>query len=62
MQLLTRYYLYRSLHCSSANRLGIKTDRISVALKTSSATWTIALDVLNVFWQDKAYYWSSPKN
>ena len=38
-----------------ADLLTLEVDRVSVALKTSGVTLTIALDVLNVFRQDMAY-------
>ena len=37
----------------------VEADRISVALNISSVFQAIALDILSVFLQDRAYYWSS---
>ena len=48
----------RDLTCSAANLLTVEAERIYVA-GTSGATRTIAIDILNVFWHDRAYYWSS---
>ena len=49
LQLLTRYTFFRNLHCSSTNLLTVEADRISVMLKTSGVTRTIALNISNVF-------------
>ena len=61
MQLRTRYSLFRNLLCSTAYLLKIEPDRISVAHNTFGVTQAIALDALNVFWHDRAYYWSLHK-
>ena len=62
MQLLKRVILLRNLPCSTSSLLTVETDRIYVALNTSGVTRTIALDILNVFRQDRAYCWSSSQN
>ena len=53
---LIRYSLFRNLPCSTNNSLTIEADSISVALNISGVLQTIAPDILNVFWQDRAYY------
>ena len=39
--------------------MAVDTDRIFVALNIFGVSRTIPLDILNVFWQDRAYCWSS---
>ena len=43
-----------NLRCSNTNLLKVEADRISVALNTFGVSGTIALDILNVFRQDRA--------
>ena len=62
MQLLTHYSLFTNLSCSPTNILMFESYRISLALKILSVSRTIALDILNVFWQYKAYYRPSSGN
>ena len=62
LQLVTRYSLYRNLLCSTTNLLIFEAIRIYVALNTSGVTWTVALDILKVFWKERAYHWPSSQN
>ena len=62
LQLLARHSLFRNLLCSTTNLLTVMADRISVALNNSVVTRSITVDILNVFWEDRAYYWSSSQN
>ena len=39
----------------------IDADRIFVALNIFGVSQTIALDILNVLWLDRAYYWTFSK-
>ena len=34
----------------------VEVDRISVAINTSGVTRTIAIDIVNVFWQHRAFF------
>ena len=54
--------LFRNIPYSTANLLMVEVDKVSVALGASGVTRTIAVDVLNVFRQDRVYYWSSSQN
>ena len=49
LQLLTHYSPFRNLPCSNTNFLTAEADRISMALNIFGASWTIALDILNIF-------------
>ena len=49
LQLLIHYSLFRNLPCSNTNFLTAEADRISMALNIFGASWTIALDILNIF-------------
>ena len=62
LQFLPVYSLFRSLPCNATNLLTVEAYKISVVLNTYGVTWTIALDILNVFWQEWAYFWSSSQN
>ena len=53
LQLLTCYFHFKNLPCSTNNLLTVKADRISVALNISSIPRRIALDILNVFFITK---------
>ena len=57
LQLLTLYSLFRNLPCSTSNLLVVDADRTFVALNIFCVSLTIALYILNVFWQDRVYYW-----
>ena len=48
-QLLTHYSLFRNFPCSNTNFLTAEAARISMALNIFGASWTIALDILNIF-------------
>ena len=61
LQLLTLYSLFRNLPCSTSNLLVVDADRTFVALNIFCVSLTIALYILNVFWQDRVYYWSFSK-
>ena len=41
--------------------MAVGADRIFVAINMFGISRTIALDILNVFRRDRAYYWSFPK-
>ena len=45
--------LFRNLSCSTAKFLMVTTDRNSMALNNFKVTQTIALDLLNMFRQDR---------
>ena len=62
LQLLTLYCLFRNLRCSTSDFSAVDADRIFVALNIFRVSRTIILDVLNVFWRDRAYYRSFSKN
>ena len=53
LQLLTCYFHFKNLPCSTNNLLTVKADRISVALNISGISRAIALDILNVFFLTK---------
>ena len=58
LQLLILYSVFINLTCSTSNLLAVDADRIFVALNIFGVSRTIALDILNVFWRDRAYYCS----
>ena len=49
LQLLTHYFRFKNLPCSTTNILTVNTDSIFVALNIFSVSRTIALDILSVF-------------
>ena len=53
LQLLTCYFHFKNLPCSTNNLLTVKADRISVALNISGISRAIALDILNVLFLTK---------
>ena len=53
LQLLTHYSPFRNVPCSTNHILTVEANRISVALNIFGFSWTIVLDVLNAFWQDR---------
>ena len=53
LQLLTCYFHFKNLPCSTNNLLTVKAGRISVALNISGISRAIALDILNVFFLTK---------
>ena len=57
LQLLTLYSLFRDLTCSTPNLLLVDSDTIFVALNIFGVSRATAIDILNVFWRDRAYYW-----
>ena len=62
-QLLIHHSLFRNLPCSTANLLTVEVDRIFVTLNTSGFTGTVAFNVSNDFWQDRALHsWSSSQS
>ena len=57
LQPLTLYSLFRDLTCSTPNLLLVDSDTIFVALNIFGVSRATAIDILNVFWRDRAYYW-----
>ena len=63
-----RYILlihFQRLHTIGIYLKELEVDSISVALNTSAVSGVFTpgfFEILNVFWQDRAYYWSSLEN
>ena len=59
MQLPPRYSVFWNLLCSTTNILRLRLIGFLWRSQPLVLLKTIALDILNTFWQDRAYYWSS---